>query len=486
MATTEKLDEGMEVMAWQVDVPGVIEELADRLYTRPEAACREAASNAIDSGTTRIEFAIGREKLSMEDWGCGVERPESLAGIAIASKRDKIGEKGIGRLALMRLGQTVEFLSNNDEIGIRVVYQRKQAPLKDIKRFDKFLPHQGTKVVVHNTTDEVPKISHLLEYLGKVYAPLILKGLVITVNNTRVEPPENFIAKEEHILTLPDGTQIRGGLIADKKSDGKVDVYIRGALVKEKMFISMNQVRGWIRCDRLTPRTDRDDIVQDKHFNLVREYFANYVKRNFAKIDELDTNLGTQQMNNKIKHLFEKFLKDANKILPPLPGAELPIKDTALGLEDGTGGDKGKDVQGFELSNEHTGRCFTGNTDEPVESVTKEEGDTKILRAKKPLDNHKKPNTPEIIDNNADSDWPVTAILIGVPRPIIIIHHRHPITKVCYKEKASLGSKLFRLIPFLSRAFYDATRRDVTETTDQYMKEVYRITQWLYEKEGLI
>jgi hypothetical protein len=486
MATTEeKLDEGMEAMAWQVDVPGVIEELADRLYTRPEAACREAASNAIDSGTNRIEFVIDHDRLSMEDWGGGVERPELLANIAKGSKHGKIGEKGIGRLALMRLGEKVEFLSNNSEIGIRVVYERKQTPMKDIRRFDKFLPHQGTKVIVHNTTDEVPKQKFLLEYLGKVYAPLILEGLVITVNNIRAELPENFIEKERHILTLDGGQKVTGGIIPDKKSDGKLDVYIHGALVKENMFISMNQFRGWVRCDSLTPRTDRDDIVQDKQFNIFRDHMVTHIRRNFAKIDELDTNLGTQQMNNKIKDLFQKYLKDAKRILPPLPGDVIP-GTTSTGLEGGTGGQEGPDVPGFTPSNEHTGKTFGGSGVGTIGSNTKGGGTKPIIKGKGPSDKAKKPNEPLIIENTGDSDWPISAILEAVPQPVIIIFKKHPITKVCYKEKTSLGSKLFRLIPFLARAFYDGTRRNANETTDQYMREVYRITTWLYEKEGLI
>jgi hypothetical protein len=486
---------GMDAMPWNVDVNLMVRQLALELYSRPEAACREAASNAIDSGTKRIEFVMRDGEFSMEDWGTGVNRAESLAGIALEEKKGlaNIGEKGIGRLALLRLGQQVEFLSNNNEIGIRVIYELDHPPLKQTMRFDRFLPHQGTKVIVHNVDPEfLPKQKELLSYLGKTFAPLILWQLIITVNGTRVILPEKFIAKEDHILTMPNGTQIRGGLIPEKKSDGRIDIYRHRVLVKEKQFIALNQVRGWVNYDELTPRTDRDDLVEDKKYHLFMDYFTNHIKRHFAKIEESDSDASTKQMKNKIRDLFKRFLKNVDKILPPITGQKGQLlSDVWLqggGIEGGKGGDSGKDIPGFEVSGNSGPHQLDGPDTNKINSTTSSDGDKPILKGRVPKQNKNErgPNDPIIVEHKGDVDgWPVS-VLFG-KRPIIILNKSNPITKICLGEKAVLGSKLFRLIPFLARAFHDSVRKDVAEPTpDQYMREVYRTTIWLYENSGLV
>jgi len=488
----------MEKMPWSINVEGVIEELADRLYKTAEASCREACSNSIDSGSKKVAFEIGRDQVSMEDWGNGLDQPELLAGVAIAQKKGtgKIGEKGIGRLALLRLGKVVEFLSNNGEIGIRVIYERGKDPLKEVKRFDRFLSHKGTKVIIHQTSDLVPTVKQLLEYLGKVYAPLIMKDLEITVNGRRSLVPEKFIAKENHILTLPGyharHEQVRGALISEPKSDGKIDVYIHGALVKEKFFVSMNQVRGWIECNILTPRTDRDDIVEDKAFALFKEYICNHVKRNFARIDDIESK-SSMQVKKRIKDLFKTFMKDAHLLLPRILGdkSQRAVIELGTGLQSGVGGQAGSKVPGFELTG-NGGRTFDGpGGDQPVTSTISEKGQNKTMVGRNPKNNTKNStNDPQIVEHKGDPDGlPVQVILASVPT--IVINVNSPITKVCYMEKAVLGSKFMRMIPFLAKAFHDAVRENRGEhlkdiSPELYMQEVYRVTVWLYKAEGLL
>jgi hypothetical protein len=487
---------GMDTMPWNVDVNLMVRQLALELYSRPEAACREAASNAYDSGTKRIEFIMREGEFSMEDWGSGVNRAESLAGIALEEKKglSNIGEKGIGRLALLRLGKQVEFLSNNNEIGIRVIYELDHPPLKQTMRYDRFLPHQGTKVIVHNVDSEIlPTQRELLNYLGKTFAPLILWGLVITVNGTRVILPEKFIGKEEHIFTMPDKTEIHGGLISEKKSDGKLDIYRRGVLIKEKQFVSFNQVRGWVNYNELTPRTDRDGVVEDKKFRLFMDYLTSLVRRRFAKIEDSDSDASTQQMKNKIRDLFKRFWQNADKILPPITGQKGQLlSDVWLqggGIEGGKGGDSGKNIPGFEVSGDSGPHQLDGPNTNKINSSTSSNGNKPILKGRVPKQNKNErgPNEPIIVEHKGDPDgWPVS-VLLG-KRPIIILNKSHAITKVCLGEKAILGSKLFRLIPFLARAFHDSVRKNqgAEPTPDQYMREVYRTTIWLYDNSGLV
>ena len=125
--------------------PGVVKELATKLYKNPIAAYREAISNALDAmipyptNEHRIEIFTNVPPdgdITIEDWGTGIEDFNIFKIISSGTKfvqnevssyeklNEKIiGQKGMGKLSFINLSETntVEFHSNNEKIGMQIM-----------------------------------------------------------------------------------------------------------------------------------------------------------------------------------------------------------------------------------------------------------------------------------------------------------------------------------------------------------------------------
>lgn len=94
-------------------------ELGERLISRDEVAVVELVKNAYDADARTVDVIIEREKIEVKDNGVGMDREEITEGwltIGTAIKKQKtrtmlgrrvLGEKGLGRLALLRLGKEI-------------------------------------------------------------------------------------------------------------------------------------------------------------------------------------------------------------------------------------------------------------------------------------------------------------------------------------------------------------------------------------------
>src|SRR5690606_26003023 len=125
--------------------PGIVKELATKLYRNPIAVYREAISNALDA---MIPYSANEQRIEIftnvppdgdiiiEDWGTGIEDYNTFKVISPGEKvvqnevssyeklNEKIiGQKGMGKLSFLNLSQTgiVEFYSNNEKIGMKVI-----------------------------------------------------------------------------------------------------------------------------------------------------------------------------------------------------------------------------------------------------------------------------------------------------------------------------------------------------------------------------
>src|ERR671925_1536233 len=87
----------------------LIPELAMRVYSSQLDSFREAVSNAFDENGQKIVLTISRNKISIEDWGNGIRDYNEFRKFGQASKKSRkdeevIGEKGLGKLSLLNLG----------------------------------------------------------------------------------------------------------------------------------------------------------------------------------------------------------------------------------------------------------------------------------------------------------------------------------------------------------------------------------------------
>ncbi len=517
-------DAGMRESQYRFNTHSIIRELAMGLYKSAIDCFREAVSNSIDSGATRIDLILETNKITLEDNGAGISSKEEFLTVGTDSRKgnaDAIGEKGFGRISLLRMGGNVLFESNNEEVGIKILLKMDQEPKEDMRRFDSFLKHRGTRLNIYNPEKkEMPNQKQLTDYLAKTFAPRLLGGIIgekncdpigIFVNKTKVELPEKFIAKNTHILTMPGGKQVRGCLIAADKSNGEISLYVKGVMVKERHFISMNKYTGWVNFDLLKPRTDRNDVVETEMYDDFQYHMAEYTKSRFAAIEnEIDeTSASVVQLKNKIKDVMKKFMKDANKILPPNRNKGKDTKgksDSRQGYKKenvitggvtlSRGGESGTKVPGWkvgEIGGHGPGGGPGGSTD-PILSTVESVGNQDIFIAKGNTSKNDRPNERDVesnieltLSNELSPDyWPVW-YNPDPNRPMLVINLNNENIKMVMKETNHLGSKYFRIIPFLARVFINIKYPEASRwSPDEYMNNLYKVTAYLYQSGGWV
>jgi hypothetical protein len=350
---------------------------------------------------------------------------------------------------------------------------------------------------------EMPSKKQLMDYLGKTFAPRILGGIIgektcesinIFVNNEKVLLPEKFIAKNKHILTMPGGKQVRGCLMPADKSNGEISLYVKGVMV-----------------DQLKPRTDRNDIVETEIASDFQYHMAEYTKSHFAAIEnDIDeTSVSIVQLKNKIKDIMKKFMKDANKILPPNrnSGKDSRGKSDSKegnknedvktgGVTLSKGGESGTEIPGWTIGKGSRGHGphGPGGTVDPIQSTVKSNGEYDIFIAKGNTTKKEKPNERDIegnieltLSNELASEyWPVS-YNPDPHRPMIVINLNNENIKMVMKETSHLGSKYFRIIPFLARVLINIKYPEaVSWTPEEYMENLYTITSYLYKSGGWV
>jgi len=203
----------------------LIYELAVNMYPSLLECFREAIANAYDEGTKKIELEVSNKEVTFEDYGEGIIDIEKFVTFGHATKSklggEIIGEKGLGKLSLLRLARKVYFRSNNGEYGINLLMTPQDFDYEPGSA-TKFLSHKGTRIVIPEPQG-IPPIDELSNYLKKAFALRIAEGSEIILNKvtlklgprTKLDPAEKFICR------LKSSTDVTGNIKADKKRSWK-------------------------------------------------------------------------------------------------------------------------------------------------------------------------------------------------------------------------------------------------------------------------
>jgi len=243
-----------ETTGFRVDLRLLLE-LGERLISRDEVAIVELVKNAYDADADEVNISIDSSKIEIEDDGYGMAYNELVEGwLTIGSSiktqnkktpknREVLGEKGLGRLAILRLGKKVTLLTQKKgekcyklsldwgEVKNRVDFSKKYSPIEtlkiDIEEIQGsiiFQKGQGTRVIIENLNSEWTelKIDKLKTFLSKLIDPRIeeikpsenekdtsynivrkkqeqigfLINFIVSGEKTTLEPPE--ITKKPH------------------------------------------------------------------------------------------------------------------------------------------------------------------------------------------------------------------------------------------------------------------------------------------------
>ena len=208
-------------------------ELGERLISRDEVAVVELVKNAYDADAETVDVIVKEKKIEVKDNGEGMDRNEISEGwltIGTAIKKQKtitkrgrrvLGEKGLGRLAVLRLGKKIRiYTQKKGEVCYQIIMDWKEAkeklkaytytPVKemviDIIEVEEiiFPDGHGTNIIIEdlNISWEKNRIDRLKIFLSQLIEPRKEKGskfdiqFVTDGGVVKLEPPE--ITKKPH------------------------------------------------------------------------------------------------------------------------------------------------------------------------------------------------------------------------------------------------------------------------------------------------
>lgn len=290
----------------------LIPELATRVYSSQLDSFREAISNAFDEGSGRVELAISKGRIVIEDWGGGIKSYDEFRKFGQASKRSRtgevIGEKGLGKLSLLNLGSVVCFETNNGSSGFRFYMTMAGFSRPEFKGSAAFVPHRGTRITISRLANAVDA-GDVVPYIRKTFGLRLVRGARIGVNGEAVRPRFVLDPAESLLFTLPrSGAQITGNLKASEDGRGIVDVYIDHVFVTSLEVDTRRKFEGWVNCNALTPETSRNNIVQDAAY----KEFVSRLRQHATRFPQRDAAVDYQKLllSRELGGLLKSYLKD--------------------------------------------------------------------------------------------------------------------------------------------------------------------------------
>jgi histidine kinase/DNA gyrase B/HSP90-like ATPase len=291
----------------------LIPELATRVYSSQLDSFREAISNAFDEDSKQVELTITRDKIVIEDWGNGIRDYDEFRKFGQASKKQRqgeiIGEKGLGKLSLLNLGNSVCFETNNGRMGIQFHMNLTGFSKPVYGKNKSFLAHKGTRITITQITNKV-EINAVLAYVKKAFGLRLAQGAKISLNGDHIYPKSNLDPKESQLFILEKSeAKVTGNLKADKEGKGIVDIYIDHVFVASVEADTRRNFIGWVNCNRLTPETSRNNIVQNNIYKefmvILRKYVSRFPLKDIATIDKRKLLL-----SRELSAMLKRYIKD--------------------------------------------------------------------------------------------------------------------------------------------------------------------------------
>jgi len=442
----------------------LIYELAVNMYPTLLECFREAISNAYDEGAKKVDLHVSNNEVIFEDYGEGIDDVEKFTSFGHATKAklggEIIGEKGLGKLSLLRLSKKVNFRSNNGEYGLNLIMTPQDFDCEH-GGVNKFLSHRGTRIVIPNP-EGIPPIDELSNFLKKSFGLRIAKGSEIILNGTpldikkfKIDPAEKLICR------LKKEIDITGNIKADKKGRGSLDLYIKHVFVCSVLIDPERRFSGWVNCNKLVPTTARNDFRRDD--SVYRDLFAHvreYVRK-FPKIEE-EISQDEVKIGNKLNKLLENWLKDMKLI----PAGMMPLgKGDVRNLDKRPKKPKEKESLKDEKESEYIKKYSQPKTNKPIKRTEKTSY-----------------GIHWVDQNIGNSKDPIFFI-----EPNIIVRNRtNDLYKFAVKKKQSLGQKWLRLIPYLSRAAIAMNPDFMKWSREEMFLEVDKTTRHFLKQQGLL
>ncbi len=333
----------------------------------------------------------------------------------------------------------------------------------DIMSADKFLDHQGTRIIIPDPKG-VPPTDELSNYLKKTFGLRIAKGTQIILNGVKLEASSKIDPNEKFLFRLTGGKgDVHGNFKEDKKGHGNADIYIRHVFVTSIIIDPERLFSGWVNCNELIPTTSRNDVIRDSDggvFNDFFEHLRQYVRR-FPKIEEEITK-GEELLGNELNKMLKNYLSEM-KLLPQGTILIGRGNENALDKQDKTRGKAKISKEVSEEEPEYIKIHSSRKTNKPIKRT--EKTDYGVIWLKQNIGNEEEP--------------------IFFVEPNMVIENRtNDIYKFMVKNKASLGSRSVRAFPYLARVAVTMNKESSKWDRKKLLLEMDRAVRYFLKNKG--
>ena len=431
-------------------------EIALKLYPDKLSCFREAIANALDEGSEKILVDITSDDIFIEDFGTGIEDMDKFIYVGHDTKLTReeenlIGQKGMGKLSLLALGEKVIFLSNNGEVGYKFDMSVKGHERETPGKPTKFLNHLGTKIVIP-FPKFIPNLEKVSTYLTKAFGLYLAQGKQIIVNGKKLAPPKNLNPKPSFICKLKGDHKVVGNITATDKNYGRLDVYIQNVFNSSILIDPTRKFTGWVNCNALEPTASRSDIYEDE--NGKKTEFLGKMRRFVQKFPKAYDTGPSKNITTEIQKLVEAALKEL----------KIELKGLRLSAID----EKGTD-EGSPLSTSH----YTETEIEIVKKIHSEKKTTKKQR--------KKGSGIDFRNASIGDDQPP---IFYIHPNIIVSNTTNTLFRSSTNVKNSWGPVKYRTIPYLARALCAIDPEYKNWTPEQYAARADKISRTLLKMAG--
>jgi len=318
--------------------PAALEEFAENQYPFYTDAFREYWCNAYDVDSLKVETTITPYKVTIEDWGAGVENFDLFWYIGSPHKKELnltpilgrpiIGRKGLGKLSFRKIGKKVDAVSrtaSGKAFYSTIDFKENKYSTTEYKKREEIeanLNHIGTKFEISELSDFAGKINlkDVEDYCKKNMYGIIIPGIVtskpidIIINQKKVEAefPKGRVAKINCSLEgIEYGTA--NGILSPSKSSKltKIDALCRGIKIKEiNNPAPTHPVDGFINANWLNLTTNRHDFIMDtKEYAAFHVSLRNYLIDNLPTSEEIISRRKIKSINYLAK-LMEEVIRE--------------------------------------------------------------------------------------------------------------------------------------------------------------------------------
>jgi Histidine kinase-, DNA gyrase B-, and HSP90-like ATPase len=462
----------------------LIPELAMRVYSSQLDSFREAISNAFDENSKKIVISISENKIAIEDWGNGIRDYNEFRKFGQASKKSRkdeevIGEKGLGKLSLLNLGNCVCFETNNGNVGMKFYMTLEGFSSPIYKKPTAFVSHVGTRITITNLINTL-QIEELIKYLKKAFGLRLAQGATIIIDGQSIKPRPNLEPAEKLLFRLSKvrsaDANVTGNLKATEDGRGIVDFYIDHVFVTTLEVDTRRKFEGWVNCNALTPETSRNNIVQNEIYRefigLLRQYTSRFPLRDIS-VDEHKLTL-----SRELNALLKSYLKDMMIAVQPQPLDTDVYRNNA---------DKSPSSQRYGNNNTIHGTMEKTIPSIAEKTVAEEEDGSTKTPAKKQQQHRQNPSS------NAAVRWEFADLgnekepIYFVPPNVIYCNTSNDLYQFAMNKNRRYGPIWIRMLPYLARiAVAMSSESSSRLTVDQLNTRVDEATRYFLRQKKVM